>query len=60
MRTDMSESKRVLFQKEKAHKLEKIPRESPGQVARCQRFMCYPRNARNIDLFARVPEWEDR
>ena len=23
-------------------------------------FMCYPRNPRNINIFARVPDWEDR
>ena len=33
---------------------------SPGRVARGQRFMCYPWNPRNINLFARLPDQEDR
>ena len=33
---------------------------SPGRAARGQRFMCYPWGPRNINLFARVPNREDR
>ena len=33
---------------------------SPGRVSRGQRFMCYLRNPRNINLFVRVPDREDR
>ena len=34
--------------------------QSLGQGARGQRFMCYLRNPKNIDLFAWVPDREDR
>ena len=33
---------------------------SPDREARDQRFMCYPRNPRNINLLARIPDREDR
>ena len=33
---------------------------SPDQEARGQSFMCYPRNPRNISLFVRIPDREDR
>ena len=33
--------------------------ESPGQVSRGQRFMCYHRNPRNTEFFARVSDWVD-
>ena len=33
---------------------------SPNREARGQRFMCYPRNPRNINLFVRIPDREDR
>ena len=33
---------------------------SPDGKARGQSFMCYPRNPRNINLFVRVPDREDR
>ena len=33
---------------------------SPDREARGQRFMCYPRNPRCINLFVRVPDREDR
>ena len=32
----------------------------PDREARGQRFMCYPRNPRNINLFVRIPDREDR
>ena len=33
---------------------------SPDREARGQSFMCYPRNPRNINLFVRIPDREDR
>ena len=33
---------------------------SPDREARGQSFMCYPRNPRNINLFVRMPDREDR
>ena len=33
---------------------------SPDRKARGQSFMYYPRNPRNINLFVRIPDWEDR
>ena len=33
---------------------------SPDREARGQSFMCYPRNPRNIHLFVRTPDREDR
>ena len=33
---------------------------SPDRQARGQRFMCYPRNPRYINLFVRAPDREDR
>ena len=32
----------------------------PNREARCQSLMCYPRNPRNINLFVRIPDREDR
>ena len=60
--------------KEKAHKHKQIfpvtarvggglPTGWPGVsrlVARGQKFMCCVRNPRNINIFVRVPGWEDR
>ena len=33
---------------------------SPDREARGQSFMYYPRNPRNINLFVRIPDREDR
>ena len=33
---------------------------STDREARRQSFMCYPRNPRNINLFVRIPDREDR
>ena len=33
---------------------------SPDREARGQSFMCSPRNPRNINLFVRIPDQEDR
>ena len=38
----------------------RVTRGSPDREARGQSFMCYPRNPRNINLFVRVPDREDR
>ena len=36
------------------------PGGSPDREDRGQSFMCYPRNPRNINLFVRIPDREDR
>ena len=36
------------------------PGGSPDREARGQSFMCYPQNPRNINLFVRIPDGEDR
>ena len=53
--------------KKKAHKHKSfwpvtppVTRGSPDREARGQSFMCYPRNPRNINLFVRIPDREDR
>ena len=57
----------ILSGKEKAHKHKSfwpvtppVTGGSPDWEARGQSFMCYPRNPRNISLFVRIPDREDR
>ena len=49
--------------KKKAHKHKSfwpVTGGAPDREARGQSFMCYSRNPRNINLFVRIPDWEDR
>ena len=53
--------------KEKAHKHKSfrpvtppVTLGSPDLEARSRSFMCYPRSPRNINLFVRIPDREDR
>ena len=57
----------VISGKKKAHKHKSfwpvtppVTRGSPDREARGQSFMYYPRNPRNINLFVRIPDREDR